>query len=307
MDNFNSNDNMNFSHYEKKRKYAGVLCAVSAFVVLTCAAILIADSIRHSPNKKPIVQESTSENRGDPETTSQETSQQFDTDATDTEVSESDTDSETEPPPKEYEYITDVSAYLHYIDTKDKQYLILANRSYALGEDYIPDDLVSMSANANRKLRKCANKAFEAMYAEMKALGMDDCAVVASAYRSFDTQYKLYNKYLAQERESHPDYTEAQITALVDSYSARPGTSDHQTGLTIDFYPVSSKFEQTKTFQFMMENGYKFGFILRFPEGKTDITGYMYESWHWRFVGREAATYIYENGVTLEEYLEIVD
>ena len=102
MDNFNSNDNMNFSHYEKKRKYAGVLCAVSAFVVLTCAAILIADSIRHSPNKKPIVQESTSENRGDPETTSQETSQQFDTDATDTEVSESDTDSETEPPQKEY-------------------------------------------------------------------------------------------------------------------------------------------------------------------------------------------------------------
>lgn len=93
----------------------------------------------------------------------------------------------------------------------------------------------------------------------------------------------------------------------MDSYSARPGTSDHQTGLTIDFYPVSSKFEQTKTFQFMMENGYKFGFILRFPEGKTDITGYMYESWHWRFVGREAATYIYENGVTLEEYLEIVD
>ena len=142
--------------------------------------------------------------------------------------------------------------------------------------------------------------------AEAKALGMAD-SHASSAYRSYEVQEKLYTKYLADERAAHPDYNEEQLMALVDLYSARSGTSDHQTGLTFDFWPIEESFENSKLFQFLMENGYKFGFILRFPEGKTDITGYMYESWHWRFVGREAATYIYENGLTLEEYLAIIE
>lgn len=212
---------------------------------------------------------------------------------------------ETEPQ-REYEYVTDVSAYLEYIDTDDKAFLILANRSHALGANYVPEGLVKLSGYGNVTLRSTAAKAFEAMHTEMVALGMAD-VVVSSSYRTYDLQYKLYNKYIKNELASHPGYTWEQAAALVDTYSARPGTSDHQTGLTVDFYPVSKRFETTKTFKFMMENGYKFGFILRFPEGKTDITGYMYESWHWRFVGRKAATEIFEKGITLEEYLGVTD
>lgn len=212
---------------------------------------------------------------------------------------------ETEPP-REYNYVTDVSAYLEYIDTDDKSFLVLANRSHALGSDYVPEGLVKLNGYGNVTLRSTAAKAFEAMHAEMVALGMAD-VVVSSSYRTYDLQYKLYNKYIKEELANHPGYTWEQAAALVDTYSARPGTSDHQTGLTVDFYPVSERFEKTKTFKFMMENGYKFGFILRFPEGKTDITGYMYESWHWRFVGRKAATEIFEKGITLEEYLGMTD
>lgn len=209
-------------------------------------------------------------------------------------------------PPRQYEYATDVSRYLEFIDTDDRSYLILANRSHALGSKYVPEGLTKLNGYGNVTLRHTAAMAFEAMYKEMKALGMAD-VVVSSSYRDYNYQNKLYNKYIKEELARHPGYTWEQAAAIVDTYSARPGTSDHQTGLTVDFYPVSSRFEKTKTFRFMTENGYKFGFILRFPEGKTDITGYMYESWHWRFVGRKAATEMYERGITLEEYLGMTE
>ena len=209
-------------------------------------------------------------------------------------------------PPRQYEYATDVSRYLEFIDTDDRSYLILANRSHALGSKYVPEGLTKLNGYGNVTLRHTAAMAFEAMYKEMKALGMAD-VVVSSSYRDYNYQNKLYNRYIKEELARHPGYTWEQAAAIVDTYSARPGTSDHQTGLTVDFYPVSSRFEKTKTFRFMTENGYKFGFILRFPEGKTDITGYMYESWHWRFVGRKAATEMYERGITLEEYLGMTE
>ena len=202
-------------------------------------------------------------------------------------------------------YYIDVRRYLPYIcPTGAEEYLIAANRKHPLGKDYVPTDLVTMNTNTERQLRAYASYAMDAMVAEMKKLGVYD-TFPQSTYRSYSLQNKLYNQYLAEERELHPNYTEEQIVALVDSYSARPGTSDHQTGLAVDFYPISTKFEKTKAYRYLLENAHKFGFILRFPEGKTDITGYMFESWHWRFVGREAATYIHENGITLEEYLGI--
>ncbi len=229
-------------------------------------------------------------------------------------VTETETESETqsdavttEPPYYTidgYTYRVDVRAYLSYICPKNADaYLILANRNHPIGSDYVPNDLVSMNTNPGKKLRKAASYACDAMFAEMKVLGVCD-SFPQSTYRSYSLQVKLYEEYLENERKRHPTYTEEQLVALVDSYSARPGTSDHQTGLAIDFSPISTSFQRTKMFRYLSENAHKFGFILRFPKGKTAITGYMYESWHWRFVGREAATYIYENGITLEEYLE---
>ncbi len=291
---------------QRKKRIYFVLGVISAAAILICVVLLIGRSLLRPAGKPPV--SSTSEPTS---TTAPATEPVTDPPATEPPVTEPPATEPpvTEPPapPREYEYVTDVTPYLDYITTTDSQYLILANRSHALGEKYVPSDLVKADANPALKLRKYANEALNAMLAEMKAMKMADCSAVASAYRDFTTQYKLYNRYLAEEKARHPDYTDDQIRALVDSYSARPGTSDHQTGLTIDFYPVSERFETTKTYRFMMENAYKFGFILRFPEDKTDITGYMFESWHWRFVGREAATYIYENGITLEEYLGILD
>jgi len=203
-----------------------------------------------------------------------------------------------------YVYRIDVSKYLSYIAPKnDEEYLILANRNHYLSSSYKPTDLVRTKANYDKKMRKAACYALDAMFEEMKALGVCD-TIPQSAYRSYATQVEVYNSYLKKERKKHPTYTDEQIEALVQQYSSPPGASDHQTGLAVDFSPIASSFRYTKAFQYLSKNAYKFGFILRFPNGKTDITGYKYESWHWRFVGREAATEIYERGLTLEEYLE---
>ena len=95
------------------------------------------------------------------------------------------------------------------------------------------------------------------------------------------------------------------------TYSARPGTSEHQTGLCVDFMTntmteLDNSFERSRAFEWLTENAYRFGFILRYPKDKEDVTGYNYESWHYRFVGRSAATVIHEKNETLEEYLETV-
>ncbi len=278
------------------RKSAGAAAFISVAVIVVCSVLLIKNSPNNDGNK--------------PDSTDTE-KMTFNTGAV-TEISDTasiTTSHETEKNPIDteqdgkYEYYTDVSAYLQYIDTRDETYLVLANRSSPLGKDYTPTDLKPILQGYSMVMKDCAAKAFEAMYKEMKALNMWD-AGISNTYRSYETQYKLYyERYIPQEKRDHPDYTDEQIMALVDTYSARPGTSDHQTGLAVDFSPVSSKFEETKAYDFLIENAYKFGFILRFPKGKTDITGYMFESWHWRFVGREAATFIYENGITLEEYV----
>ena len=93
---------------------------------------------------------------------------------------------------------------------------------------------------------------------------------------------------------------------MVDTYSSRPGFSDHQTGLACDIGMPGYKFDMftdTAECKCLHANAYKYGFILRYPEGKENITKYTYESWHFRYVGIEASTYIYENNITLEEYV----
>ena len=119
---------------------------------------------------------------------------------------------------------------------------------------------------------------------------------IRSPYRSYNTQNNLYERYAAQD-----GYDEA------DTYSARPGYSEHQTGLAFDVTSKSTTlgtFENTEEFKWMKNNAYKYGFILRYPKGKENITGYIYESWHYRYVGKDVAKYIYENDLTFEEYYE---
>ena len=113
----------------------------------------------------------------------------------------------------------------------------------------------------------------------------------SSAYRSYDYQVNLYDKYVKRDGKEKADI-----------YSARPGYSEHQTGLCADINTINSSFANTKEAKWLAKNAYKYGFILRFPKDKEDVTGYKYEPWHYRYVGIKVAKIIYEENLTLEEY-----
>ena len=213
------------------------------------------------------------------------------------------------------------------------EYLLLANKSHALGESYFPSDLVTLTCPTNYgKTVELDRRAAEALYLmlqEMRAAGVTDL-LVTSGYRSYQYQSALFNQYLSEESGAitanaiacfgmdyiQKNYLDRGLEVLsakdaktvVLSYSAYPGTSEHQTGLCVDFITstmteLDTTFANTAAFAWLSTNAYRFGFILRYPEGKEEVTGYTYEPWHYRFVGREAATDIYFGRITLEEYL----
>ena len=122
-----------------------------------------------------------------------------------------------------------------------------------------------------------------------------------SGFRSYDTQKSIYNRYVNNDGK-----------AKADRYSARPGYSEHQTGLAFDVCAkdkpcINSGFDDTPEAKWLSENAYKYGFILRYVKGKEDETGYMYESWHFRYVGKELAEKLYNDGnwITMETYFGI--
>ena len=187
----------------------------------------------------------------------------------------------------------------HYEDKIPASHLnetiILVNKYYYLDENYIPNDLEEISkqyALSNMKMVKVAKEAFEEM---AKAAKKENLNIVAmSTYRDYEYQTNLYNRYAKQ------DGIEA-----ADTYSGRPGFSEHQTGLAVDVYnnkETYTNFHLTNEFTWMQEHAKEYGFILRFPENKEQETGYQYESWHYRYVGKDIATYITDNNITLEEY-----
>ena len=203
-------------------------------------------------------------------------------------------------------YKTDVSAYLSHMRPSDPSYLLLTNKDNPLSADYLPSDLVTITVPTKRKLelRSSAAMALEAMFREMEADGVTDI-FVTSAYRSYDYQKNLYDKYLGEYMAAGLSYEEA--VKKVDSDTARPGYSEHQTGLSVDFFTSTmaklEDFESTEACKWLKENAWRFGFILRYPSDKTSTTGYAYESWHYRFVGVEAASEIHRKGWCFEEYL----
>lgn len=187
----------------------------------------------------------------------------------------------------------------YYTNTKKAENLntnlILVNKYNYLTEDYIPENLEPIDiayARSGMQLVREAKEAFETLSEDAKKEGKNIIAM--SSYRSYDYQVNLYNNYVATDGKE-----------AADTYSARAGYSEHQTGLAVDVYnkvlPYTS-FEETEEFNWMQENAYKYGFILRFPKDKVNITGYQYESWHYRYVGKEAAKYIHNHDLTLEEY-----
>ncbi len=177
---------------------------------------------------------------------------------------------------------------------QNKDY-ILVNKYIYMDENYIPNNLEDLEPSYSRsgmKLVKTAKTALEEMINAAKSEGYP--IRVMSSYRSYHYQVSLYNKYVENDGKE-----------AADTYSARPGYSEHQTGLCIDIDDGVinyTNFENSKSFKWMQENAYKYGFILRYPKDKTEITGYTYESWHYRYVGKEIASYIKKNNITFDEY-----
>lgn len=193
----------------------------------------------------------------------------------------------------------DKKEYVDYniIDNSDSN-LILVNKYNRLSDDYKPSDLEKISSNYSTRelyLKKEARTQFELMCTDAKSLGLKITAI--SAYRTSDYQAGLYNDYV---------YKNGALEA--DTYSARPRFSEHETGLAVDVMGsngVYTKFENTEEFNWVKENLYNYGFIFRYPKGKENITKYIYESWHLRYVGKDIAKYIYDNNLTLEEYIAL--
>ncbi len=190
----------------------------------------------------------------------------------------------------------DQDFYSNDIDSPNKYTnTVLCNKFYYLGSDYVPKDLTEINSNyqsGGEKVTKDAALAFEKMAKAAKEDGYNIRAV--STYRSYSYQNTLYNNYAAKDG-----------TKKADTYSARPGYSEHQTGLAVDVDNTKATYTQfgsTKEFGWMKENAYKYGFILRYTKETEFITGYINEPWHYRYVGLEIAKYIYEHPMTYEEY-----
>lgn len=187
-----------------------------------------------------------------------------------------------------------------YTDTKEtdisKDILMLVNKHYFLPKNYKPDDVENIRnwyAYGNNSAREEVYDHFIDMFNDAKEEGL--MLIINSGYRDYELQDGLYEDY----KEDYGDD--------VDKVAARPGFSEHQTGLCLDIsneYAVMEEFEDTDEFEWMQKNAHKYGFILRYPKGKEIITGYDYESWHYRYVGIEVATKIKELGITFDEYYE---
>ena len=164
---------------------------------------------------------------------------------------------------------------------------IIVNKKYGLDENYTYKD--------NQELYDEATEAFEKMQKDAEKDGA--WFHIVSRYRSYAVQNWVYESY-KKERKN------------VDTFSAKPGYSEHQTGLAFDLNgedqetSSNEKFEGTEQYKWLNENAYKYGFILRYPENKKKITGVIYEPWHYRYVGKTAAKEIMSKGICLEEYLD---
>ncbi len=159
--------------------------------------------------------------------------------------------------------------------------ILIANKTYSLPRDYNPGGLTAETMAAFNNMKAAAAKE-----------GLNFW--ISSGFRSYNTQYNLYNNYVASYGQ-----------AAADTFSARAGHSEHQTGLAMDVNYIEDWFGDTKEGKWLADNAHKYGFIIRYPKSKEAITGYKYEPWHIRYLGVDIATDVYNSGLCLEEYLNI--
>lgn len=173
--------------------------------------------------------------------------------------------------------------------------LMLVNKYHYLPEDYNPNDIVDVKnwyCYGENKIKEEVYQKFIEMFNAAKE--QDKKLIISSGYRTYEDQ-----------KETYDNYVDRYGVKKADGLAARPGYSEHETGLTLDITTgkaTKDTFESTEEFTWLKENSYKYGFILRYPKGKEDITGYDYEPWHYRYVGVEVATKIHDLDITFDEY-----
>lgn len=182
---------------------------------------------------------------------------------------------------------------VYYIDD-----IMMVNKTYGLPESYIPVDTkescIGKTSTCNKCINKTAYEAFNKMKADASSIGLN--IYIASGYRPYVGQESIYNRYIKRDGKE-----------AADTYSARPGYSEHQTSYSFDLNSITDSFIKTKEGLWVNDNAYLYGFIIRFPKGKDRITGYKYEPWHLRYVGYDLAKKLYNNGdwISLEEYFGV--
>lgn len=173
--------------------------------------------------------------------------------------------------------------------------LRLVDKTHSLGT-YVPKDLITVRGFSGHLLRVETEQALQDLVAAARINGVK--VYIRSAYRSYSTQAVLFQ-----------DYSGSYGVASAETFSARPGHSEHQLGTTIDFGTFTNadfngSFDQTSLGQWLITHAYEFGFVMSYADGAEAITGYIYEPWHWRYVGKDAAQEVKNRGITLQEYLE---
>ena len=186
-----------------------------------------------------------------------------------------------------------------YTDTIKSEYLdttyYIVNKFNYLGSDFIPNDLVLLDNKYAKSGIYLVREAKDKLEIMLNDSVKENLKIrVSSAYRSYTYQVNLYNRYVRSDG-----------VALADTYSARPGYSEHQSGLVVDLsrnFESFDTFENTDEYKWLVANSYKYGFILRYPKGKEKITTYTFESWHYRYIGVELAKKVHDSGLTFDEY-----
>ena len=213
-----------------------------------------------------------------------------------------------EPKYPEITFKADLTDYEKYFEPENlEEYTFLLSAKNPLDKTYKPSDLTALvdtrkDGRATQYMREYAAKSLEAMLIEARANGCVGISAT-SGYRSFEYQTQLFNNEVSYYSSSM-SYEEACKKAA--TFVAVPGTSEHQSGLCVDIHNISTGasvvFANTPEGAWLAENCWKFGFILRYPQDKTEITGITFEPWHFRYVGRSTAYEIHSAGICLEEY-----
>lgn len=291
----------------KNQKALNFLCIMMAFVVIFVAVVCISvdkknDALREKENAASQNADTTAKSNQKPVSTEKDNKKPEEAEKADTTAKEPDDTTA----PVTTQPVTAAVAQPGTINNptiitidEEKWHLTLVNSSYRIPDDYQPD-LVYVCGSGERLDRKVAEH-YEEMYNAAKKDGVD--LAPCSGYRSYELQERNYNNKVSFYESQGYSHEDAKVKAA--TIIMPPGSSEHNLGYAMDIVCVDEWFEDTAEFRWLTENAADYGFIMRYPKDKQDITKVIYEPWHWRYVGVELAKELKDSGLVLEEYMGV--